>query len=126
MKIDPVMQNPFGIKHPDPLLQDAKPFFTEARSMFLEDDINGAQEKIEQVMEINPFMAESHQLLSMIYLKKGELPKAEAYGVSSLFLKERADIYQLLVKIYQAANEPEKIRKIRIREKNQDQSPGGS
>lgn len=126
LKIDPVMQNPFGIKHPDPLLQDAKPFFTEARSMFLEDDINGAQEKIEQVMEINPFMAESHQLLSMIYLKKGELPKAEAYGLSSLFLKESADIYQLLVKIYQAANEPEKIRKIRIREKNQDQSPGGS
>ena len=126
LKIDPVMQNPFGIKHPDSPSQDAKPFFTEARSMFLEDDVNGAQEKIEQVMEINPFMAESHQLLSMIYLKKGELPKAEAYGLSSLFLKESPDIYQLLIKIYQASNNQEKIRKIRLREQNQERAPGGS
>jgi tetratricopeptide (TPR) repeat protein len=126
LKLEPVMQNPFGIRHPDAPPQDAKPFFTEARSMFLEDDVNGAQEKIEQAMEINPFMAENHQLLSMIYLKKGELPKAEAYGLSSLFLKESADVYQLLVKIYQASNEPEKIRKIRLREQNKDRTPGGS
>ena len=110
LKMEPVMKNPFAIESPENPPADARSFFAEARSLFLEDDIAGALEKIEQAMENNPFMAETHQLLSMIFLKKRELAKAEAYGVSSMFLQEKAEAYQLLLKIYRASNDQAKIK----------------
>lgn len=110
LKVEPVMKNPFAIESPGNPPADTRGFFAEARSLFLEDEIDGALEKIEQAMENNPFMAESHQLLSMIFLKKKELAKAEAYGVSSLFLKENPEAYQLLLKVHRASNDPEKIK----------------
>jgi tetratricopeptide (TPR) repeat protein len=106
---DPVPQllNPFAMAMPPVDGSEAKTVFIEARSLFLEGDLESALSKVQQTLEINPFLAESHHLLSLIYLEKKQYPSAEMYGRSALFLQESAANYLLLIKVLKASAQNE-------------------
>jgi tetratricopeptide (TPR) repeat protein len=108
---EPLLMNPFLAS---PVADEAAPsnlLYIEARNLFLENDFDGAMQKVEEAMEGNPFLPENHHLLALLFLQKKQLAQAELYAQSALFLAETLDNYLLQIKIYQAGKEKEKFRK---------------
>ena len=108
---DPLLMNPFQL---GPVSEETVPgnlFYIEARNLFLENDFDGAMQKVEEAMEGNPFQPENHHLLALLFMQKKQYAQAEMYAQSALFLEETLDNYLLLIKIYQSAKEKEKFRK---------------
>jgi Flp pilus assembly protein TadD len=85
--------------------------YIEARNLFLENDFEAAAQKAEEALEGNPFEAENHHLLALLYLQKQMLAQADLYAQSALFLAETLDNYLLQLKVQQAGMEREKFRK---------------
>jgi tetratricopeptide (TPR) repeat protein len=106
----PLLKNPFQIKSLPGVFVDANSFYIEARNLFLENDFNGAMQKVEEAMEVNPFLNENHHLLALLYLQKQNYSQAEIYAQSALFLKENLDNYLLQIKVYKAWKDKEKFR----------------
>jgi tetratricopeptide (TPR) repeat protein len=111
LSIQPLLKNPFQIKLLPGVVVDSNSFYIEARNLFLENDFNGAMQKVEEAMDVNPFLNENHHLLALLYLQKQNYAQAEIYVQSALFLEETLDNYLLQIKIYQAEKENEKLRK---------------
>lgn len=111
LSLQPLLKNPFQMRPLPGIAGDSNAFHIEARNLFLENDFNGALQKAEEAMEVNPFMNENHHLLAMLYLQKKNYPQAEIYVQSALFLKENPDNFLLKIKIYQAWKDKEKLRK---------------
>jgi Tfp pilus assembly protein PilF len=109
--MQPLLKNPFQVNRESSVQADGNPFFIEARSLFLENDFNGAMQKVEEAMEVNPFQNETHHLLAMLYLQKRNYAQAEIYAQSAIFLKENLDNLLLLVKIHQTAKDGDKARR---------------
>jgi Flp pilus assembly protein TadD len=110
LPVQPLLKNPFQIKSLPGVFVDSNSFYIEARNLFLENDFNGAMQKAEEAMEVNPFLHENHHLLALLYLQKQNFSQAEIYAQSALFLKENLDNFLLKIKIYQAWKEQEKLR----------------
>lgn len=97
----PLLKNPFLVRSMPGFFVDSNSFYIEARNLFMENDFSGAMQKVEEAMEINPFLNETHHLLSLLYLQKQNYSQAEIYAQSALFLKENLDNFLLKIKIYQ-------------------------
>jgi tetratricopeptide (TPR) repeat protein len=110
LPLRPLLKNPFQIRSLPVVPVDSNSFYIEARNLFLENDLSGATQKVEEAMEVNPFLNENHHLLALLYLQKQNYPQAEIYAQSALFLKENLDNYLLQIKIYQAWKNREKFR----------------
>jgi tetratricopeptide (TPR) repeat protein len=106
----PLLKNPFQIRSLPLIFAGSNSFYFEARNLFLENDFNGAMQKVEEAMEVNPFLHENHHLLALLYLQKQNYSQAEIYAQSALFLKENLDNFLLKIKIYQAWKDKEKFR----------------
>jgi tetratricopeptide (TPR) repeat protein len=107
----PLLMDPFQVR---PISEEAVPgnlFYIEARNLFLENDFDGAMQKVEEAMEGNPFQPENHHLLALLFMQKKQYAQAEMYAQSALFLEETLDNTLLQIKIYQAEKENEKFRK---------------
>lgn len=85
--------------------------YIEARNLFLENDFEAAALKAEEALEGNPFEAENHHLLALLYLQKQLLAQADLHAQSALFLAETLDNYLLQLKVQQAGMEREKFRR---------------
>lgn len=109
---DPLLMNPFQLKSSPEEAVPNNLFYIEARNLFLENDFDGAMQKVEEAMEGNPFQPENHHLLALLFLQKKQYAQAETYAQSALFLEETLDNYLLLIKIYQAEKEKEKFRQV--------------
>jgi tetratricopeptide (TPR) repeat protein len=109
--LPPLLKNPFQIKLLPEISLDSNTFYIEARNLFLENDFSGAMQKVEEAMEVNPFLNENHHLLAMLYLQKQDYARAEIYAQSALFLEESPDNFLLQIRIYQARKNLEKFRK---------------
>jgi tetratricopeptide (TPR) repeat protein len=110
LSLQPVLKNPFQLRPLPALAIDSNSFHIEARNLFLENDFNGALQKAEEAMEVNPFLNENHHLLALLFLQKQNYAQAEVYAQSALFLKENPDNFLLKIKIYQAWKDKEKFR----------------
>jgi Flp pilus assembly protein TadD len=108
---EPRLMLPFQISSPSDELAPGNLFYVEARNLFLENDFDGAMQKVEEAMESNPFQSENHHLLALLFLQKKQYAQSEMYSQSALFLEETLDNFLLQIKIYQAEKEKEKFRK---------------
>jgi len=107
-----LLMNPFQL---GPVSEADEPnnlFYIEARNLFLENDFDGALQKVEEAMEGNPFEPENHHLLALLFMQKNQVAQAEMYAQSALFLEETLDNYLLLIKVCQAQKEKEKVRRV--------------
>jgi Flp pilus assembly protein TadD len=109
--VEPLLMNPFAIGMPAAEAAPGNPIYIEARNLFLENDFEGAMQKVEEAMEGNPFEPENHHLLALLHLQKKEFAQAELYARSALFLAATLDNYLLQIKIHLAAKDREKFRK---------------
>ena len=107
---EPQLKNPFKTRPLAGIFVDSNSFYIEARNLFLENDFNGAMQKAEEAMEVNPFLHENHHLLAMLHLQKQNYAQAEMYAQGALFLKENPDNFLLKIRIYQAGKQKEKFR----------------
>ncbi|HSQ35913.1 MAG TPA: hypothetical protein VLQ89_07980 [Candidatus Binatia bacterium] len=110
LPMEPLLKNPFQTRPLPGIFMDSNSFYIEARSLFLENDFNGAMQKAEEAMEVNPFLHENHHLLAMLQLQKKNYPQAELYAQSALFLKENPDNFLLKIRVYQAWQDKEKFK----------------
>jgi tetratricopeptide (TPR) repeat protein len=110
LPVQPLLKNPFRTGSLPGVLPDGNSFYIEARNLFLENDFNGALQKVEEAMEVNPFAPENHHLLALLYLQKQNYAQAEIYAQGALFLKESPDNFLLKIKIYLAWKNREKFR----------------
>lgn len=110
-----LLMNPFQVGLISEVSVAGNLFYIEARNLFLEGDFEGAMQKVEEAMEGNPFQPENHHLLALLSMQKKQYIQAEMYAQSALFLEETVDNYLLQIKVYQAAKEKEKLRKVLAR-----------
>lgn len=110
LPVQPLLKNPFRTGSLPGAFPDSNSFYIEARNLFLENDFSGAQQKVEEAMEVNPFVPENHHLLALIYLQKKNYAQAEIFAQGALFLKESPDNFLLKIKIYLAWKNREKFR----------------
>ncbi len=109
-RFKPQLKNPLLPRTPLPAAPDYKAVYVEARSLFLENDLSGAQVKVEEAMELNPFFADSHHLSALLSLQQKNPSRAELYALSALFLKPSAENYLLLVKVYQSVGRADRAQ----------------
>jgi Flp pilus assembly protein TadD len=107
----PLLMDPFQVRSSSEEAVPGNLFYIEARNLFLENDFDGAMQKVEEAMEGNPFQPENHHLLALLFMQKKQYAQAEMYAQSALFLEETLDNTLLQIKIYQAEKENEKFRK---------------
>ncbi|HUU05938.1 MAG TPA: hypothetical protein VMZ49_08700 [Patescibacteria group bacterium] len=105
-----LLMNPFQVGLISEAAVPGNLFYIEARNLFLENDFDGAMQKVEEAMEGNPFQPENHHLLALLSMQKKQYIQAEMYAQSALFLEETVDNYLLQIKVYQAEKEKEKFR----------------
>jgi Flp pilus assembly protein TadD len=110
--VDPLLMNPFQLGSISEVDEPGNLFYIEARNLFLENDFDGAMQKVEAAMEGNPFHPENHHLLALLFMQKKQYVQAEMYAQSALFLEETLDSYLLLIKVCQAQKEKEKVRRV--------------
>ncbi|MBN2344955.1 MAG: hypothetical protein JXO51_01100, partial [Candidatus Aminicenantes bacterium] len=107
---EPPLMNPFALEAWAAAAAPGNLDYIEARSLFLENDLDGAERRAEEAMESHPFEPGNHHLLALICLQKGQLALAERYAQSALFLAETLDNYLLQLRVLQAGNQRERFR----------------
>jgi tetratricopeptide (TPR) repeat protein len=70
------------------------------RNMCNSGNIKETFERLQDLLEVNPFVPEFHSLMSKIYFLRKQLYKAEMYALSALFLKKSEKNFLALMKIY--------------------------
>jgi tetratricopeptide (TPR) repeat protein len=111
LPVEPLLLNPFEIRAAGVEAAPGNPLCIEARNLFLENDFEGARQKAEEAMEVNPFEPDNHHLLALLSLQKKQFAQADTYAQSALFLAETLDHYLLQLKIQKAGNELDKFRR---------------
>jgi len=72
------------------------------RNLYNSGNIEETFEKLQDLLEVNPFVPEFHSLMSRIYFLRKQLYKAEMYALSALFLKKSEKNFLELIKIYKS------------------------
>ena len=75
---------------------------SKIKNLYNSGNIKETFEKLQDLLEVNPFVSEFHYLMSKIYSHMEQLSKAEMYALSALFLKKSEKNFLELIKIYKS------------------------
>jgi len=98
-ELDPLLLSPLESRQGGKTDTASYGVYVEARNFFLENRTDAASEQINQALDLNPFVADYHYLLSMIHLQQKRYDQAETAIGAAVFLKPSEENRQLLEKI---------------------------
>lgn len=110
--LTPQMMTPFD-GFGGPAADESRMFHQDAMTLYREANYDGALEKVENALDINPFQASCHHLLSLVMMRKKQFLRAEMYACSALFLVDSAENNLLLAQVYDAIGDRERAGRVR-------------
>lgn len=105
---------PAGAKH-DTNANGSNEFLTGTTGLrgLSSEDIDSGIERLEELLEINPFEPRYYRLISLLNLKKKKFYEAELHALALIFLEKTRENYLHLVKVYKASRKKEKAKEIK-------------
>jgi uncharacterized protein HemY len=105
------LRNPFK-------LQLQKPFTDSAEANEIlngagEEEIDNSLERLQGLLEMNPFEPGYYRSISQLYLKKKKFRQAELHGLALIFLEKTSTNYLLMAKIYKAMKNKKKAKEMK-------------
>ncbi|HNX96827.1 MAG TPA: hypothetical protein PKK12_04025 [Candidatus Aminicenantes bacterium] len=108
-------KNPFGGNPLPPIAPDTASLLADAQTDLIEGNLDEAQGKIEDSMDLNPYLAEGRAILARILDRRKNPAQAEIQAVAALFLEPSVDHYLLLLGLYRELKDPLAFARIRAR-----------
>jgi uncharacterized protein HemY len=109
------LKNPFKLQ-----LQKPYPDNPEANDTLKDPEeggegVDNSIERLQGLLEVNPFEPGYYRSLSLLYLKKKEYRQAELHGLALIFLEETKENYLLMAKIYKAMKNKKKAKEMQTK-----------
>jgi tetratricopeptide (TPR) repeat protein len=110
------LKNPFNLQYQKPELNahaiesDEIPKRPDGFRGLKTEDIDSWIERLQELLEVNPFEPVYHRLISMLYLRKKEFYQAELHALALIFLEKTRENNLHLLKIYKASGKRKKVK----------------
>jgi len=99
-------KNPFSGNPLPPVAPDTASLLADAQTALIEGNLDEAQDKIEDSMDLNPYLADGRAILARILDRRKNPVQAEIQAVAALFLEPSVDHYLLLLGLYRELKDP--------------------
>ncbi|UCH93782.1 MAG: tetratricopeptide repeat protein [Candidatus Aminicenantes bacterium] len=108
------LKNPFNIQVQKPLVitDELNETFKVPNGSDAED-IDSSIERLQELLEMNPFEPGYYRSISLLYLKKKEFHQAELHALALVFLEKTRENYLHLAKVYKARGNKKKAKEIK-------------
>ncbi len=108
-------KNPFAGVGPGPAAPSTASLLADAQADLIEGNLEEAQRKVEDSIDLNPYLADARAQLARLLERRKQPAQAEIQAVAALFLEPSVDHYLLLLDIYRELKDEEDFARILAR-----------
>jgi len=109
---DPPLRNAYRVISPFEYQVESAPVqvegLEEVQGEIEIGDFDEAKERLQGLMEANPFISDYYRLMAQLFLERKEFYRAERHALAAFFLKRSQQNGQMLLKVYQSIGKDKK------------------